>query len=319
MKHRLVRLLAWVVALAILAFLFTRIPVADVGRALAQAAPWTIPVIALAVILVYAADAFAAWKTFSWFAAPLTYREALTVRGASYILAMVNYAVGQGAFAYFLHKTKSVPLLRTAATVLLIMGTNLLLLLFMSSAGLLAVTNVPPAASATLATSRGLAFAGYAGLLVYVVLVVTKPRFLAKRQMFEVLFAAGITGHLKALAARVPHILSLLVFAYLYLYAFGVKVPPLQALVFLPISFLVAAVPLPGQGLGTAQAVMVAMFRPYAAGTGAQAEATVFAASLTGWALATGVQMAIGLFCLRSQLSQVLTRPAPPPSSEALD
>ncbi|MDX2019116.1 MAG: lysylphosphatidylglycerol synthase domain-containing protein [Deltaproteobacteria bacterium] len=311
MKNRAVRLGAWAFAVAILVYLLVRIPLAEVGRALSQAAPWTVPVIIGMVFVVYAADTFAAWKTFSWFAAPLTYREALTVKGASYILAMVNYAVGQGAFAYFLHKTKAVSLLRSAATVLLIMGTNVLLLLLLATAGLALSRDIPDGAAGTLATARVLAWAGYGGLAVYIALLMVKPAFIARRELFSVLFEAGVAGHAKALAARLPHIMSLVVFAYLYLYAFGVKVPPLQALLFLPISFLVAAIPLPGQGLGAVQAIMIAVFLPYAPGTRTQGEAAVFAASITGWTLAIVVQMVIGLVCLRSQLATVLTKPSP--------
>ena len=314
MRKRLVHLGAWAIALAILGYLFTRVPVAEVVDALKNAAPWTIPVMAAMVLVVYAADTFAAWKAFSWFAAPLTYGEALTVRGASYILALVNYAVGQGAFAYFLHKTKRVSLLRSASTVLLIMGTNVLLLLFISTAGLALSHNIPSGTAGTLATSRALAWAGYGGLLVYVAILAAKPRFLTRREIFSVLFEAGLRGHAKALAARLPHILSLVVFAYLYLAAFGVRVPPLQALLFLPISFLVAASPLPGQGLGAVQAVMIAVFRPFAPGSDSQAEAAVFAASITGWATAMVVQMLIGLICLRTQLARVLTKPDATPA-----
>jgi uncharacterized membrane protein YbhN (UPF0104 family) len=309
MKNRVVRLGAWVLALALLGYLFTRVPIGALGNALKNAAPWTLPATAAMVLVVFAADAFAAWKTFSWFASPLKYREALTVRGASYILALVNYAVGQGAFAYFLHKTKGVSLFRSAGTVLLIMGTNVLLLLFLATAGLAFSTNIPSAASSTLATSRILAMAGYGGLFVYILLLVTKPAFLVRREVLAVLFSAGLWGHAKALAARLPHILSLVLFAYVYLYAFGVRIPPIQALLFLPISFLVAAVPLPGQGLGAVQAVMIAVFRPYAPGTDAQAEAAVFAASITGWTVAMVMQMLIGMICLRSQIANVLATP----------
>lgn len=315
MKNRLVRLAAWALAVAILIYLFARIPLREVAASLANAAPWTLPALVFMVLVVYAADTLAAWKTFSWFAAPMTYREALTVRGASYILALVNYAVGQGAFAYFLHKTKHVPLLRTAATVLLIMGTNLLSLLLLATGGLALSQDVPEGAAKTLATSRVLALTGYGGLVVYIALVLAKPAFLARRAVFDVLFSAGLGGHAKALVARLPHMLSLLVFAYLYLYAFDVKVPPLQALLFLPISFLVAAIPLPGQGLGAVQAVMVAVFAPYGPGGGRQAEAAVFAASLTGWTLAVAVQMLIGLACMRSQLARVLTSPVVDPEA----
>ena len=106
MKSPWVRRALWPMTIAVLVFLFWTTPFGRVWDSLAGAAPWTVPVVGFSVILVYLADTFAAWKTFSWFAAPLTYRESLIVRGASYPIALINYALGQGAFAYFLHQRR---------------------------------------------------------------------------------------------------------------------------------------------------------------------------------------------------------------------
>jgi hypothetical protein len=316
MKKRLVRAALWLVTLGFLAYLFATVPFSRVLAAVGAAAPWTVPVVAAMTIVVFLTDTFAAWKTFSWFAAPVTFREALVVRGASYPLALVNYALGQGAFAFFLHKRKHVPFLRSAATVLLVMGINLLVLLFLATLGLALAEAPPPELAAQLAFVKTLTIAGYAGLAVYAALVVARPRFLRKQPVLDVLLSAGLAGYAKALAARLPHIVSLLVFAYLYLLAFEVRVPVVAALVYLPVAFLVAALPLPGQGFGAAQAAMVALFHRYAPGDPTAQKAAVLAAGMSGQVIAIVVQMLIGLPCLRSQLGRSLATAPPDPDAE---
>lgn len=307
MKRPWVRRALWPVTLAVLGYVFYTTPFAQLRQALAGAAGWTVPAVALSVGLVFLADVLATAKTFTWFAAPLSYRETLIIRGASYPVALVNYALGQGMFAYFLHARRGLPLRRSAATVLLVMGINLLLLLLVSSAALVLEDRsgrvMPAALGPHMAVVRLLIRIGFAGLAVYVALLVIRPPFLRRLPVLQVLFEAGLRGHGKALLVRAPHLAALIVFGLLYLRGFGVDVPVRQALVFLPIAFLVAAAPLPGQGFGVAQLIMREMFFPFAPGDLEAQRATVVAASLSGQVIAMLVQLIIGLVCLRTHLA----------------
>ena len=92
---------------------------------------------------VYLADSFAIWKTFGWFLTRMSFKDVLLVRGATYLLAAINYNVGQGAIVYFVHRTAGAPILRGIATVLLMMGINVLALLFLATAGLAIAPDVP--------------------------------------------------------------------------------------------------------------------------------------------------------------------------------
>ena len=140
------------------------------------------------------------WKTFGWFLAELPFRDVLVVRGATYLLAAINYSVGQGAIVYFVHRVRGVPVMRGVATVLLIMGTNLLVLLSFVTVGLaLAGGTRPPALVPVVAVA-------WAGLAVYVAIVVARPKFLVSRPLFDVLLSAGLGGYLKAMLVRLPHI-----------------------------------------------------------------------------------------------------------------
>ena len=298
-RARIFRLLAWVVTAAALGWLFWKTPVDQVWRAMQHAAPWTVPAIAIAVLLNYVADSFAMWRVFGWFLARLSLREILIVRGATYLLAIINYSVGQGAIVYFVNRVRGAPIMRGVATVLLILGTNLIVLLVLSSLGLLVAAHHPPG----LGTVAAL---GWAGLAIYAVVVALKPGWLIRRPLFDVLLAAGPAGHLKAMLVRLPHIGTLMALNLSALYGFGVQVPFTTALVSLPVVFLIAALPISVQGLGTTQTAMVLFFSGYVPAALGEGRAVVLGASLTTQAVSVAAQVLVGLVCLRSKLARGL-------------
>jgi hypothetical protein len=301
---------AWVVTAGLLAWLLWRTPFSQVLAATRAAATWTIPVALLLLVAIYLADSFAIWKTFGWFLARLSLPQILVVRGATYLLAAINYSVGQGAIVYFVHRATGAPVLRGVATVLLIMGINILALLFLTTAGLAIAPDVPHGLYVIVAVA-------YAGLAIYAVALIVRPRWLASRPIFDVLLAAGWKGHLQALAVRLPHIAALVAFQTLLLRAFGVNVPLVAAVASLPVVFLVAVLPISVQGIGTTQAAMVFFFARYATGDQTAREAAVLAESLVTQALALGFQSLLGLACLRSRIGRDLRQSAAQTAKDA--
>jgi hypothetical protein len=300
MRRKLGRLAAWLVTAGMLVYLFSRVPVHEVLEKVGQAAPWLVPVTVVIVLAVFVTDSFAIWKTFGWFVTRMRFRETLALRGATFLLALVNYALGQGAFIYFLNRTRGVKVMRAAAAVLLIMGINLLLLLMMTSLGLLLGAGALP-------QLRTIIVVGYAGLAVYVIALVLRPAWLTSRPILDVLLNAGLVGHLKCMAVRIPHIITLLILNHMALLAFGVRVPFLQLVLCYPIVLLVAVLPISVQGLGPTQGAMLVFFTRYAPGSSpAEREATILAASLSVQAIASVVQIIIGALCIRSQVGRQL-------------
>jgi hypothetical protein len=299
MQKRLGRALAWLVTAGLLFFLFRSIKFADVVAATKTAAPWAVPGILGCIVAIYFADSFATWKTFNWFLAPLTFGQVLLVRGATYLLAAINYNVGQGAIIYFVKKVFGVPIVRGIATVLFVMGVNVLALLFLATAGLRVAPEVPHWVKLVLLVA-------WAGLAVYAVAVALKPRFLAERAVLQVLLTSGFVGHAKALLVRLPHIGALIALQYTAMRAFHVAVPLTQAIVALPVIFFVAVLPISVQGLGVTQAMLVFFFARYFPGTEEMQRAAVVTASLTTQAISTAFQAVLGLACLRSQLGREL-------------
>jgi hypothetical protein len=267
-----------------------------------------VPVTLLMLVAIYVADSFAIWKTFGWFLARLSFSQILIVRGATYLLAAINYSVGQGAIVYFVHRATGAPVLRGVATILLIMGINVLALMFLTTAGLAIAPDVPRSLYIIITVA-------YIGLAIYLVAVITRPRWLSSRPIFDVLLAAGAGGHLKALLVRLPHIAVLMVFQTVALRAFGVRVPVVAAIASLPVVFFIAVLPISVQGIGTTQAAMVFFFARYGTGDQTTREAAVLAESLVTTAIALGFQSLLGLACLQSRIGRDLrnaTRAAPP-------
>src|SRR5262245_17828186 len=206
MQKRLLRLLPWVVTAGLLLWLFHRIDFEQFKAGVHGAAGWLVPVVLAAVAAVYVADSFAIWKTFGWFLTRMSFSDVLLVRGATYLLAAINYNVGQGAIVYFVHRNAGTTIMRGVATILLVLGVNVLALLFLASGGLAVAPEVPHTVKVLIAVAWG-------GLAIYATLVAIRPRWL-DRPLFEVLLNAGLGGHLRALAVRLPHIASLVAFQF---------------------------------------------------------------------------------------------------------
>jgi hypothetical protein len=294
---RLKRIAPWLVAVAILGWLFTTVPVDALYAALARVPP--LPYLLLAVgfvVVMLCADAFACFVTirYSLPESALRYVDVLSIRGVSYLLGLVNYGVGQGSIAVFLKQRHGVPLPAAFGVVLLMLGINVSLVAAAAVAGLL--FGGAPAQPAVRMVVYGLACMFPA----YLLIVALKPRLLARVRLLAPLFAAGLRGNLICLAARTPHVVVLLGGHFLAMRLFGVRPSPGQALTLLPLIFFVAVVPLSPFGLGTAQATAVALLAPFAQGTHEDArQAAVLAYSLSFQMLGMLVQALVGLAFLR--------------------
>lgn len=290
---------AWCVTAGILGYLLWRVPLGDVLAQMQRAAGWSLFAGVLALSAIFVADSVATWSTFSRLTGPLSLKGVCLARGASYLLAALNYVAGQGALLYFVRRSREISSGRAAGVLLIIAGSNFALLLVLAAAGVAFAHEVP----AGLPTFLGLS--GVAGLC-FAGLLIARPQRLARFDTVRVLFDAGLGGHAWATFVRVPHVLALMAYSLAMLHGFGVHVPLSQALIGLPIVYVVAFLPISVQGLGTSQAVMIALFARYAEGDAPAREATVLASSLSAFALMTAFQWALGAICLRTSLGKEL-------------
>ena len=155
MRKSLLRVLPWLVTAGLLFLLFRRISFSAVVAGVHNAAGWTVPVTLLCVAAIYVADSFAIWKTFGWFLTRMSFSDVLLVRGATYLLAAINYNVGQGAIVYFVHRNKGTTIMRGVATILLVLGVNVLALLFLTTGVLPVAPGIPKAVKVLVADRVG--------------------------------------------------------------------------------------------------------------------------------------------------------------------
>lgn len=243
-----------------------------------------------------AADTFAMSAVFARFGCRVPYKDLYLVRASTYLLAAINYHVGQAAIIGYLYRVKRVPLLRASGWILFIIGVNVGTLFMLASAGASRTTG-------ELAMLHYIPLACGVGIVVYAALLTLQPRVLAERRLFQPLFEMGISGHVFGVLVRLPHIFVLLVWHFVSLRIFQVHVTPMAALLYLPAYFAVQNVPgLNVNGIGVAQPVAVAFFAPFALtpdASFAAREAAVIAYSLATSGVSLVLQCILGVICLR--------------------
>lgn len=285
----------WVVGGGILAALFHRLPLDTLLAALAGG-PWPLlaayVVVEIAVVLL--ADSWAATVALRRSGGSLPYWRVVAMRGATYLFQLVHVLAGQGSFGWFLARAGR-GAWGAGGVVVLLLATQLLALALVGVLGLLAA---PAWLRGPALPAVGLVVAGMA---VYLALLRARPRWLATLQLAQPLFAAGVRGHLAAVAARLPHVVLLVLVHWGAFRLWGIRIPFLVAAGYIPLMLLVTALPITPAGLGTVQALQMALFGSYAPGASSGARsAAVVAFSLAHLALALLVQAVIGLACLRA-------------------
>ncbi len=300
------RLAPWAVAIALLAYLFATTPYADLRDAIARTSLWRLGLLVVAyVAALLVVDSLAMWVGFREAIpeAKIPLKSIIEIRGASYLLAIINYGAGQGGIVYFLSRSHGIKVAAGAGAVLLTSGAFIIVIALVVGVGMLAGA-VPDTPELKL-----VAVAVVGALPAYLGVIALKPRFLLRWAFLRPLFDAGVLGTLRVAGARGLHIMVLIAGHGAALWLFGVEVPLDAALAGLPVLFLVTAIPISPAGLGTTQAAAITLFASYStSSTESARQASVLAYSLSLQALATLLVVLVGIVCLRR-----LTRATPAP------
>lgn len=294
MRGLLRRWLPWLAAAAILAWLLSRVP-ADALRAALRHGDYLLfgAFVLLETVAILPLDAFATRKALSIAGVQRSFTDLFLLRGATYLLGLLSYVAGQGGVGVYLART-GVRAARVAGAMLLLMITNGIVLVLIAGLGLLA--DLPAERRVLL---LWLIAGAFAGIVLYLAVIAARPRWLADRPPLAPLFEAGLGGHLRAAAARLPHLLLMAALQWGSLRIWGIPVPFWRGVSLMTVVLLVAALPVTPSGLGTAQVLQVAFFSPWAAGAGAAARAgDVLAQSLVHYVFGLVWQAAVGIVCL---------------------
>jgi hypothetical protein len=258
----MMRALPWLVTILIFASIFKRVPFASVWHALegAHLVPY------LAIMAPYSAaylaiDTFCLTRVINWFNCPIAYRDVLPIRATTYLLTLVNSNLGQGGIALYLHRRDGVPLVEVASSVLFLMFVELYQLTFFSSLGFLL-------APRTVELPLGALYAVlYGYLLVHLVFFRLARERLSRHPAARILrsFRLARPRHYVLLILyKSPNFLMATVVYYFALRCFGMQLPYRELLLFLPIIFFAAALPIGVAHLGAPQLLWIYFFGRYA-------------------------------------------------------
>jgi uncharacterized membrane protein YbhN (UPF0104 family) len=288
------RLAPWVVGLTLLVVVVTRVPYDALRTSIAQGRHLPLAAVhVLAVSTVLFTDAFATWMGMIALRLRRPFWDVFAVRGATNALFVINYAVGQGAFGYYLFKTGVKPLRATGATLFLI-GTNLATLLVLTT-----ITWVVGNRSGLNAGVTEMLAITCASFALYLVVVSIAPSFLARSEVLAPLFVAGLRGHGFAMLGRVPHVIVIVLVQWVALRAWGIEVPFIAGVALTPIIILATVLPISPGGLGTAQAAFAYFFSGFVIGaTETERVGKLVAFGIVHFAFGIVAALLVGLICL---------------------
>jgi hypothetical protein len=254
-RRRLVhRSVSIVVTAAIVALILRRVPFSAVDAALHDAdLPRFLALMIPNTVFYFAWDTLVLSVAVRWFHGSVQYRELLPVRAVSYVVGFFNTNLGRGALAAYLSRRLHAPFLELGSTVLFLVLTEYTQLVLWAMLGLLGLRTE---------VSRSL-FAVAAGVVVFWLLVrwLLAPRDWSIARTFRLATPARYSA---VVLLRAPMFFVSLVFHYYAAHEFGIHIPFGAMLTFLPVIFMIAALPVTVAHLGGTQAAWIFFFSQYA-------------------------------------------------------
>jgi hypothetical protein len=245
------RLIPWAATALIFWLIFSRVPFARVWEALAGARvlPY-LTIMAPYSVFFLLVDTFCVTRVLNWFNRPIAYADVLPIRATTYLLTLVNSNLGQGGIALYLNRREGVPFLEVASSVVFLMFVELYQLVFFSSVGITFATR-------TIDLPLGSVYAAlYAYLALHLLLFRLAGDRLADVRAARLLrsFRLARSRHYVLLVLyKAPNFLMATVVYYFALQCFGIHLPYLDLLLYLPIIFFSAALPIGVAHLGAPQ------------------------------------------------------------------
>ena len=320
------RILALLVTVAIFALILRRVPLQGLIAALGDA-----DYVRFLLLMVPNTVFYFCWDTLvlavvvRWFHGQVRYADLLPVRAASYVVGFFNTNVGRGALAAYLSQQLSAPFLQLGSTVLFLVLTEYTHLVAWAIVGIVGFSSktsrdllwVPPAVAlfwlvfllytkggrpratpAAAAAVEGplLSRPGDSGIARWV----AAPRDWSLLRTFRI---ASLERYVQIVLLRAPMFFVSLLIHYFAARTFGISIPFTEMLVFLPVIFMLAALPVTVAHLGTTQAAWIFFFGAYAPAP------RLLAFSLAAHFTFTATRALLGLIFLPRAYADLLARP----------
>ena len=255
MRRRLVHpVVSVLLTAAIFALILRRVPFSALGAALRDADYRLFLALMIPNALFYFAwDTLVLSVVIRWFHGGVPYARLLPVRAASYVVGFFNTNLGRGAMAAYLSRQLHAPFLELGSTVLFLVLTEYTQLVLWAMLGLLGLRAE---------VSRSLLVVAAAVAIFWLVVRwLLAPRAWSISRTFRL---ATPARYAQIVLLRAPLFFVSLCLHYYAAHAFGIHIPFPQMLTFLPVIFMLAALPVTVAHLGTTQAAWIFFFSQFA-------------------------------------------------------
>ena len=258
------------VTIIIFGLIFWRIPLAAVGASLRGTPVAKFVALFLPFSVFYwVVDSVCLTWVINRFNTSIRLYEIMPVRASMYVLSLLNSNLGQGGVAWYLHRKTGVPFLEMAGSVVFISLMEVYQLLFFSTLGVLFSGSGTAEKAAVLHALRVADIAGW--ILLAVVIVYFRqiqkgnlaPKWITSGRAGAVasaFLAARPIDYAIVLAIKSPGFLVSLITQYYALRLFHISIPLVRLVLFLPLVYLAAALPVSVAHLGTSQAAWLLFF-----------------------------------------------------------
>jgi hypothetical protein len=261
-------IVALLLTLAIFALILRRVPLAALSAAVHDADyPFFLALMIPNTLFYFAWDTLVLAVVVRWFHGAVPYRDLLSVRAASYVVGFFNTNLGRGALAAYLCRRLKAPFLELGSTVIFLVLTEYTQLVLWSMLGLIGFR---AEVTTSLLSVAAIVAVFWVVLFLYTKLRLTPVRAIrwvfAPRDwlLFRTFRLATAGRYCQVVLLRAPMFFVSLCAHYYAAHAFGIHIPFSQMLTFLPVIFMLAALPVTVAHLGTTQAAWIFFFNQYA-------------------------------------------------------
>jgi uncharacterized membrane protein YbhN (UPF0104 family) len=260
----------WVVGVGIIAYLFRLYPLSTVLEAAKNVN--LIGFSAFALFYFFFIFAFDTWvfsRVLTRFHHPVSFKELLPARAVTYLIMILNYGASQGAFAYYLKRTKQVAIFEVLGTFALIALIDLYWLMGMAVVGsFFQDFQIHGVLLAPIIRGAG-AVAAVALILhlIYWRYFSAKPwratKWLREKKLFRIFHEAHLRDYATIALMRTPIHACIIACMYVVLLTFNAHVPLITILGATPIAFILGVLPISPSGLGVTNGALVELLQQH--------------------------------------------------------
>ncbi len=207
-------------------------------------------------------DTFVLSRMIRWFHGPLDFRTLLPVRAVTYVVSIINTQLAQVALALYFHRRFQTPLAEITSTVAMLILLEVTNLISFATVGVIAFPGGAPLVLIILPLGLGCFWIFITQVARGGLGVIGEK--IGSHTLLKTFRAVRFKQGLIVLALKGSvFLLSLFVHKYA-LTLFGMDIPLFRLLTFLPLVFMIGALPVTVAHLGTSQAAWIFFFKDYA-------------------------------------------------------